>query len=671
MVSKIGSEKTAYSTSIWNPAPEVQAVGLAIGDFAIIWPQIGAPQQTNSGTVIQPNGIPVPNNQIIINSIDTSAALAGTTNGSVAIADTDPLSNSSGIELTVVPQPNYAGTTSGFVIPPNFSTPHQYAGVGITSEDSSTAGHPDPNGFAVSYYDTTASGTAVEVSIVDGNAWAQGLISVTTLNVASGANLLTSLPTEVFQSASSKDLLVEYDTSTGIGLTLETTAGSIVKAETVAGVTEPISIAPTENGNFGFALESNGQILFGILNGSNLNSVLLSHVISPASETSDVAPELAALSNGDYVAAWYNSSAHQIDGQLLDANGQNIGSEFQVNTNTASVTAHLSVAALTNGNFAIAWADDNGQTSQVEYQTFSPGGHVADNFGGDGVSDILFHNDSGVTAIYDMHADGSSNAIQLGTIDPTWKIEDTPNFGNGSDDDILWQNASSGQIVYWSVTAGHVAPGYTDLGTLGPQWQIESHDGSSDFTGDDADDILFRDTSSNLMVYWNMQGGKAVNTVVLGTAPNSQWSVAGTGDFNGDGKSDILWHNDASGDAFIWASGGTGPTIDLGTINTAWQVAGTGDFKGDGVDDILWFNTQTHQAVYWDNHADGTSTTVDLGITPNGFTFDKPRDLTGDGTADFLLHNSSNGMIVSAANDGGHTGAFHVIDTLPTSWHII
>jgi Domain of unknown function (DUF1906)/FG-GAP-like repeat len=337
---------------------------------------------------------------------------------------------------------------------------------------------------------------------------------------------------------------------------------------------------------------------------------------------------------------------------------------------------HISDMGLYFNNPAIGEQDSSkgyiaGDLTQGPTGAWGIGNVAKLDFGGDGVSDILFHNDDGTAAIYDMHADGSSNAIQLGMIDPVWKIEDTPNFGNGSNDDILWQNSSSGQIVYWSVTAGQTAPGYTDLGTLGPQWQIQSHDGASDFIGDGADDILFRDTSSNLMVFWNMQGGKAADTVVVGSGPNSDWSIAGTGDFNGDGKSDILWHNDASGDALIWASGGTGPTTQLGNINPAWQIAGIGDFKGDGVDDVLWFNTQTHQAVYWDDHANGTSTTVDLGIIPNGFTFDKPRDLTGDGTADFLLHNSSNGVLVSAANDGGSTQGFHVIDTLPTSWHII
>ncbi|MCK1706009.1 VCBS repeat-containing protein [Bradyrhizobium sp. 146] len=401
---------------------------------------------------------------------------------------------------------------------------------------------------------------------------------------------------------------------------------------------------------------------------------------------------LVALPLIDRVTDYTISEGDQIDLSGLvgtaysQGNGETVASLVRVAEDASNGFALLQIDSdgAANGSAFLTIARLDGlhpsDTLSVVMSSLQPGGttisvglppNVADNFGGDGVSDILFRNDNGITAIYDMHADGSSNAIQLGTIDPAWKIEDTGNYGDGSDGDILWRNSSSGQIVYWSITGGEKSRGYTDLGTFGPQWQIQTHNGSSDFTGDGADDVLLRNSSNNELVFWNMQGGRAVSTVDLGTAPNSQWDISGTGDFNGDSKADILWHNNVAGDAFIWASGGTGPTTQLGTINPSWTVASIGDFKGDGVDDILWFNTSTHQAVYWDNHANGTSTLVDLGITPNGFTFDKPRDLTGDGTADFLLHNSSNGMIVSAANDGGTIGAFHVIDTLPTSWHVI
>jgi hypothetical protein len=57
---------------------------------------------------------------------------------------------------------------------------------------------------------------------------------------------------------------------------------------------------------------------------------------------------------------------------------------------------------------------------------------------------------------------------------------------------------------------------------------------------------------------------------------STMWSVAETGDFNGDGYSDILWR-DSSGDIAIWYMNGT--TISsgagLGTIPTTFMIQGS------------------------------------------------------------------------------------------------
>jgi hypothetical protein len=126
--------------------------------------------------------------------------------------------------------------------------------------------------------------------------------------------------------------------------------------------------------------------------------------------------------------------------------------------------------------------------------------------------------------------DGSSaGTLSGGGIDPDWILEDTANYGDGSDGNILSQNSSTGQIVTGSMTAGENTPDYTDPRTLGPQWQIQTPNGSSDFTGDNAGDILFRHISSG----WNVQGGNAVSTVDLGIAPGAQGGdMSGTADFD-------------------------------------------------------------------------------------------------------------------------------------------
>ena len=57
----------------------------------------------------------------------------------------------------------------------------------------------------------------------------------------------------------------------------------------------------------------------------------------------------------------------------------------------------------------------------------------------------------------------------------------------------------------------------------------------------------------------------------------SAWSIAGTGDFNGNGKDDILWRN-SNGDTLIWfMNAGTITTSsDLGVVATSWSIAGVG-----------------------------------------------------------------------------------------------
>ena len=48
-----------------------------------------------------------------------------------------------------------------------------------------------------------------------------------------------------------------------------------------------------------------------------------------------------------------------------------------------------------------------------------------------------------------------------------------------------------------------------------------------------------------------------------------------TGDFNRDGKSDILWI-DTSGNVMIWFMNGLAVSaVNLGNVGTAWSVQGT------------------------------------------------------------------------------------------------
>jgi riboflavin synthase alpha subunit len=116
---------------------------------------------------------------------------------------------------------------------------------------------------------------------------------------------------------------------------------------------------------------------------------------------------------------------------------------------------------------------------------------VADDFNGDGKSDIAWRNDSGVAAIWNMNDGTTVSGHNLGVVPANWHVAGTGDFNADGRSDFVWSN-DTGVTAIWDMT---------DYGTI-------------------------------------LHGNS------LGTLPLN-WSVAGVGDFNGDHMSDILWRNSA------------------------------------------------------------------------------------------------------------------------------
>jgi hypothetical protein len=184
-----------------------------------------------------------------------------------------------------------------------------------------------------------------------------------------------------------------------------------------------------------------------------------------------------------------------------------------------------------------------------------PGGwHVvgAADFNNDGRTDILLRNDDGRV---DEWLIGPPDATIVDVPDapfrsslvidpgPAWKVAATGDFNGDGLGDILWHN-DNGVLVDWLGKAGG---GFTDnagtfLVNAGAAWHVV---GTGDFNGDGRDDILWRNDSGSL-VDWLGQanGGFADNASNFLANPGAAWHVAAIGDFNGGGRDDILWVND-------------------------------------------------------------------------------------------------------------------------------
>ncbi|MFG5384454.1 tandem-95 repeat protein, partial [Yoonia sp. R2-816] len=97
-------------------------------------------------------------------------------------------------------------------------------------------------------------------------------------------------------------------------------------------------------------------------------------LINEFTNSSQVHPSVTALANGNFVVTWQSDDGQQgdtdsyaIKARILNENGVEIVSEFQVNEFTNDDQMRPSVMALTNGHFVVTWASNDGQQGDADW----------------------------------------------------------------------------------------------------------------------------------------------------------------------------------------------------------------------------------------------------------------------------------------------------------------
>ncbi len=223
-------------------------------------------------------------------------------------------------------------------------------------------------------------------------------------------------------------------------------------------------------------------------------------------------------------------------------------------------------------------------------------------FNGDGVTDLLYRNDStGQVFLLPFNNGGfpTSGGIVATEPNSAWKIVHTPDLDGDGKADILWWNASTGQVYAMLMNGTTIsAQGfvYTEPNTA---WKIAA---VGDFAGSGkANQLVWRNASTGqvyLMTVSYSGGAFTQSGAMIYQEPNTAWHIVAAADFNGDGKSDLLWRNEVTGQTYIMLMNGTG-IASQGMVytepNLAWKIVAQGDYNGDGKADLLWRNDTTGQ----------------------------------------------------------------------------
>jgi len=277
--------------------------------------------------------------------------------------------------------------------------------------------------------------------------------------------------------------------------------------------------------------------------------------------------------------------------------------------------------------------------------------------------DILWRDQAGDDVLWLMDNNMPFTVATLPTVTPDWHLKAAANFDASlsgiGDADLLWQN-DNGALALWQMTGTTVSAVHA-LPNPGPTWHVV---GDNDFDGDHGDDILFQNDNGALAMWTGISAAMGTVSGMIASVqnPGPSWHVVATGDTGGDGIAGILWQND-NGALVLWEDpafvGGVGGPLTfqfntvatLPTVDPSWHVKGMADLNGDNRADIVFQNDNGAVAVWEMGGAAGTTITatnlVNLNPGP-AWHIAGLRDMTNDGGVhpDILFQNDNGAAAV-------------------------
>jgi FG-GAP-like repeat len=218
---------------------------------------------------------------------------------------------------------------------------------------------------------------------------------------------------------------------------------------------------------------------------------------------------------------------------------------------------------------------------------------------GDGQADYVFYN-SALNSVVIWNSNAQNQIISASVIARAGgaaapavpgTFEALGDFDGDGDKDILWRTGSN--VTLWTLNNGEFVS-QTALTQLSDQSFVMA--GVGDFNNDGRQDVVWRSQARNATVLWLFGTNTPVSlnppavTLPAASTTGGIWQIGAVTDIDGDGTSDILWRNNTSDLAVFWriANGqldtvNSGPIVNrlpngssgaLPTGDPVWNIAG-------------------------------------------------------------------------------------------------
>jgi hypothetical protein len=364
---------------------------------------------------------------------------------------------------------------------------------------------------------------------------------------------------------------------------------------------------------------------------------------------SNCTPSTSGVATGDTYSVTITYDGSNLAADMFDVTAGGTCTPVTSGTCSHVTWSGVNIPSMVGGNtayvgLATSTADNDSSTPLIIYTFSYFSGYplaLTHDFNADGKSDIAWRDTSndasnGTLLIWEMNGTGVLNpsATFVGNVAyPKWTIIGLGDFNGDGYSDILWRD-NSGDFAIWEINGTQIINSSAAFVANITGWSVF---GIGDFNGDGKADLLWTDGNGNYAI-WEMNGTQILDMEYLAFVPTN-WTVVGVGDFNGDGKSDILWE-DQQGDYAIWEMNGT-QIINLSVtfvanVPTNWKVLHIGDFNGDGKSDILWTDGSGNYAIWEMNGTQIVNPNATFVAAVTGWSVVGTGDYNGDGYSDIL-----------------------------------
>ncbi len=253
--------------------------------------------------------------------------------------------------------------------------------------------------------------------------------------------------------------------------------------------------------------------------------------------------------------------------------------------------------------------------------------------------------------------------VAKATTDPACLAFTPPVKGDFNDDrqtDLVLLETATGGARYWLMN-GTTRTSEVTVSPAPPAsgYRLAATD---DFNGDQRTDLVFQNLATTAAEFWFMRNNTRIGSPVapVATPPGTGWYLAATADFNADGWPDILWRNTGTQKLSIWTMNGTAklgtvtPTPDQ-AVDANWAVVAALDYDKNATSDLLWYNSTSGKIVLWWMDASVARTSGQFTTPQNAGNNNWKVAASGDygvgpggvaGTNDIVWRNETSGKLV-------------------------